>query len=111
MEGSDFSTRPGTIRMRLWQRPAASGSKGRYAARNLALSLAALLWWGVSANGAAPAPAAAKVDFARDIRPILAHHCAACHGFDPKARKARLRLDVRDSALARKAIVPGNAAA
>jgi hypothetical protein len=56
-----------------------------------------------SANAAEP-----KVDFARDIQPILSHHCSSCHGPDEKARKAELRLDVRDSALARKAVVPGN---
>src|SRR6476469_8877953 len=46
------------------------------------------------------------VDFARDVRPLLAHHCWTCHGPDEKAREAGLRLDVRDVALAQKAIVP-----
>jgi hypothetical protein len=75
----------------------------RMRARHDLLSLGALLACALTAAGAGP-----KVDFARDIQPILAGHCFACHGFDAKARKARLRLDVRDSALARKAIVPGN---
>src|SRR5438309_1620848 len=47
------------------------------------------------------------VDFARDVRPILAQHCWTCHGPDEKARQAKLRLDVRDEAV-KKAIVPGN---
>src|SRR5262245_53538969 len=46
------------------------------------------------------------VDFARDVRPILAHHCWTCHGPDEKARQAGLRLDLRDRAIAKKAIVP-----
>src|SRR5258708_23789811 len=53
-----------------------------------------------------------KIDFNRDIRPILSINCFQCHGADKAARKAKLRLDVRDDALAeldegRHAIVPG----
>jgi hypothetical protein len=44
-------------------------------------------------------PAEPPVDFTRDIRPILAANCFKCHGLDDKARKAGLRLDVRDAAL------------
>lgn len=41
-----------------------------------------------------------KVEFNRDVRHILAENCLACHGPDDKARKADLRLDRRDDALA-----------
>lgn len=53
------------------------------------------------------AVAADDVDFNRDIRPILADNCFACHGPDANHRKGDLRLDVRDDAIAAKAITPG----
>jgi hypothetical protein len=48
-----------------------------------------------------------QIQFNRDIRPILSENCFACHGHDKNQRKAKLRLDVRDVALEKEAIVPG----
>jgi len=42
--------------------------------------------------------AAAPVDYARDVRPILAEHCYTCHGPDEAKRKAGLRLDCKEGA-------------
>jgi hypothetical protein len=50
----------------------------------------------------------ARLEYNRDIRPILSENCFACHGADKNARKAALRLDRREDALDTGAIVPGS---
>jgi hypothetical protein len=60
------------------------------------------------------APAAAP-DFQKDIQPILAEHCAHCHGIDEETRQGGLRLDIRQNALeggdsGDPAIIPGKPA-
>lgn len=47
------------------------------------------------------------LSYNRDIRPLLADNCFACHGPDAGKRKAKLRLDVREEALRQEAFVPG----
>lgn len=54
------------------------------------------------------ATAAERLDFNRDVRPILSDKCLQCHGPDEKTRKGDVRLDDRASALAAEAIVPGS---
>jgi hypothetical protein len=65
--------------------------------------------------GSSPASAGelGKVDFSRDIRPILSDKCFTCHGPDAAKRKGKLRLDDQASAFGNQtkskkpAIVPG----
>ncbi|MFM1804340.1 MAG: hypothetical protein RL136_1219 [Planctomycetota bacterium] len=56
---------------------------------------------------------ASAVDFDREVRPVLAARCYACHGPDAESRKAGLRLDHFDGATAVlrtgvRAVVPGD---
>lgn len=50
----------------------------------------------VSATVALSAAGEERVDFNRDIRPLLSDKCFHCHGPDEGARKAHLRFDIVD---------------
>src|SRR3954454_1536434 len=63
---------------------------------------------GAALLGASTAWGSEKLQYNRDVRPILAENCFACHGPDSAARKADLRLDRRDDAVKAEAIVPGH---
>jgi ankyrin repeat protein len=47
-----------------------------------------------------------KVDFARDVLPILRQNCVPCHG--PSQQNSGLRLDRKSSVINRRGIVPGS---
>ena len=55
--------------------------------------LCSLIFFGSTALHAAD-----KIQFNRDVRPILSDKCFFCHGTDVNHRKGDLRLDQKDSA-------------
>jgi mono/diheme cytochrome c family protein len=72
------------------------------------LGIFPLTWTAVRAQK--PAATASRVDFVRDIRPILQRYCYECHG--ARKSKGHLRLDLRAAALKGSedgpVIIPGN---
>ncbi|HEU4553285.1 MAG TPA: DUF1553 domain-containing protein [Chitinophaga sp.] len=52
----------------------------------------------------------AKLDYNRDVKPVLSDKCFACHGPDKAKQKAGLRLDIADAAYAELPEDPGKVA-
>src|SRR5204863_9931366 len=79
--------------------------------RNIVLCFLAAA--GIDAAAAVTAAQSDPVSFNRDVRPIMSDTCFRCHGPDRNARKADMRLDLRDDATrptrsGRTPIVPGD---
>lgn len=66
------------------------------------------LFASTAVKGAEADTAKGKLEFNRDIRPILSENCYACHGPDKGGRKGKFRLDQREAALEKGAFKPGN---
>ncbi len=62
---------------------------------SLAAALAAAIF-APSAVWAIDPPSSGKIDYTRDIRPILSENCYHCHGPDEGSRKGKLRLDTKE---------------
>lgn len=71
---------------------------------NVVLSLVVAAAWPFTAQaGTLTKASGSPIEYNRDIRPILAENCFACHGPDSAARKADLRLDSFGAATAERA--------
>ncbi len=79
---------------------------------SLNLLLSCVAWLTVAFSGRC-AEQSGTLEYNRDIRPILSENCFTCHGSDSGSRKAKLRLDIFEDAIAQRdksvpAIVPGH---
>jgi hypothetical protein len=88
-----------TLRMKFSIRPTPTLAKTIIAGVTLGFSL---LSNGLSAQ------TSEKLDFEKDVQPLLRQNCVSCHG--PKKQKAGMRLDRRSSALKKfsRRVVPGS---
>lgn len=71
----------------------------------------------LAVSGASPVAARAQeaagppVSFNREIRPILANNCFACHGPDEKHRETKFHFDTEDGAFAKRGVIVRGSAA
>lgn len=78
----------------------------------LAAALASLPFFLLAAHAQLPPASTARVDYEKDVKPLLAQHCYSCHSGD--VQQSGLRLDLRQNALRGgdygPVIVPGKSA-
>src|SRR5437867_1029516 len=112
-----ISTKPGldkaisvfTMILMKNQRRAKDGCRGNPPRRALVMATVGWLPWVAFGLQSLAAKPPEKISYNRDIRPVLSDKCFFCHGPDANKRKGKLRLDIREEALAKKAFVPGKA--
>src|SRR5580700_9062932 len=56
--------------------------------------------------GLVSAQTPARVDFAKDVLPILRQNCVPCHG--PTQQSSGMRLDRKSVVISRRGVVPGS---
>ena len=108
---SDYDERDasGLLDHKWMRRHDSLGTAGRYEKSAHAMRRRVVVFW-VCGCFAWPLSAQEGL-YQQVVRPILARKCFACHGPDEAQRKADLRLDQRDVAVATGAITPGEPAA
>ncbi len=95
-----------------------SDSSGRQPGRLAIITLLGTILgplWAIARPAEPPEDSSSRVDYNRDVRPILSDNCFKCHGPDEAERKAKLRFDKKEGALGKLAsggfaIVPGKSA-
>src|SRR5687767_14833721 len=98
----------GSWEFKISHMPLAPGTRAAALAACCSIVLAGAVSVAGRAQDARPA---APLSFNRDIRPILANNCFACHGPDEKQRETKFHFDTREGAFAEEGIiVPGSAA-